>query len=351
MQTLFHGLSLSLVLLAAGAQKPRGPDTVEVTNGKPIAGRVVFEGDEFVVVQSGRGEFEVERTKVAAVRSIERSLVEFIRRFDALSKTDAAALSELAQWCAANALEHEARNLWLRVLALDPTREAAIAGSGARKRGASLQVQSGRDWLDLDAFRGAKAKWRDAVELRTAHFQITTDHPIDLVLDVSVQLERHYARFYDFLGADLLLYVFSEVPEVRIYTRDKDFPLPWVGGERCWFAPGENVLHALAVEPYDLRQIVREVTEMLIFNAARRSSGKTGQMPAWAAAGLSDFFGATAAEQVGGPWLELGTPNVAFFRVHASQRDPIELKRLFTSSWGEIRRGTMRRSAPRRPTR
>lgn len=315
-------------------------DVVELASGKSISGRVLYEGREEILVKSGTGEVEIARADVASIRSVERSLVDFLKKFDALNRDDVAAVSQLAHWCTEQNLPHEARNLYLRNLLRgqgdDPD---ALKAATARRSAKSVQIKAGNLWLDTADYQAKKARFRDAITISTAHFDIETDAEIAPLLDAAVQAERHYVRFYQALGPELVLHVFEERPAIRAYANAKDMPQSWSGEERCWFAPGENVLHVLVEDRLDLTQLTRSITDMLLFNACRRSSGKTGQVPGWVASAISEFFAATAPTVPFGPWAEFGRPVPAWFRAQVKDPKPVELKTLLRSSLGEMRRG------------
>ena len=147
-----------------------------------------------------------------------------------------------------------------------------------------------------------------------------------------------------------MLYIFDEFkprPTIRVYANAKDFPQSWTGGDNTWFAPSENVLYVQSGEKYDMPQMVRAVTDMLLFNACRRSSGKTGQVPGWVASSIGEFFAATAPSLPFGIWDEFGRPVKSWFKLQAQDPKPIQLKTLLRSSLSEMRRGddSLRRTA------
>jgi len=330
-----------LVPWIAGALGPKdSKDVVDLASGKSISGRVVYEGREEILVQSGTGEVEIARADVASIRSVERALADFLKKFDALDRDDAAAVGQLARWCTEQNLPHEARNLHLRnLLRGEGDDPEALKACTARRSAKSLQIKAGNLWLDTADYQAKKARFRDAITIPTAHFDIETDSEIAPMLDAAVQIERHYVRFYQALGPELVLHIFDERPEVRAYANPKDMPQSWSGEEHAWFAPGENVLHVLVEDGLDLTQLTRSVTDMLLFNACRRSSGKMGQVPGWVASAISEFFAATAPTVPFGPWAEFGRPVPAWFRAQANAAKPVELKTLLRSSLGEMRRG------------
>ena len=151
-------LSLLLALAAVPLGDPPIQDVVEISGGKQLKGRVVFEGRDVLRVRTGRGEVEIDRAKVTEIRSLEHSLEEFLQRFDAMPRGDAAANVALAGWCKDRGLLYEALNLGYRALLADPNNEAAAKLCDARRvAGKRLQVKSDGSWLDFDTFRSMKA--------------------------------------------------------------------------------------------------------------------------------------------------------------------------------------------------
>src|SRR6187397_370009 len=126
-------LCLSPWFAGPGDAKPA--DVVELAGGKTLTGRVLYEGADEIVVKSGRGEVEVARADVQSIHSVERSLKEFLQRYDDLPRGDSAPVAALARWCAENGLPNEAHNLWLRVVLANPDDAEALAGCGGKKSG------------------------------------------------------------------------------------------------------------------------------------------------------------------------------------------------------------------------
>jgi hypothetical protein len=334
-----------LALASALGSADKAPDWVKLKDGRELEGRVVYEGPEALRIKRGVSELEVKKASVVDARTIERSLKEAIERYDTIQKGDVGALTDLARFCKERGLENEARDFRLRVLLAGGEDPETVEGAGARIVAKKVQVRNDSRWVDLDAWKDAKKDWKDAVEIRTAHFIVESDLAMDRVLDAAIQLERHYLRFYDFLAPELVLYVFDETPTVFFYGNEKDCPPGWTPGEKSWFSPGENKLHVLVNEELDLKQIVHEATDLLLFNAFRRSSGKTGQIPPWSAAGFAEYFAVTAGTKPGDPWAPLGQPYPPLFRVFADDPNPLPLKQLMRSSLGDLNRGA---DGPRR---
>jgi hypothetical protein len=335
-------ITFLLTAIAFAGQTPPKipvPDEIVLESGRKLSGRVLCETKDDLIIRSGRGEVEVERKSVKEVRSLEHSLAEFIRGWDSIPRTDPRALADLAQFCDTRGLPGEARNLRLRVYMLDPSSEEAAKALGATKVGGFWEISDDKRSKRLDDYLAQKPRWRDAIELRTAHFLVRSDLPVQRLLDAMVQLERHYLRFYEVLGPELRLYVFAEVPEVNVYADARNYPVPPQIGEESWFQLGPNQLHVLARDPLDLRMIHRDVTEMLLYNALRQSSGHNGELQPWAQRGLAEYFAASAGLHVGDPWAPLGTPSHLLFDAQAKDPKPLSLHRLLITGGSEFRSG------------
>jgi hypothetical protein len=252
---------------------------------------------------------------------------------------DPVAIAELARFCTSRGLTGEAQNLWLRILIADANNEEAAAAIGAKRFEGGWHVQADQRWIKLADYLAPKPVWRRAIDLKTGHFILRTDLALERVLDATVQLERHYARFYDTLGPELNLYVFDEVPVVNIYSRAGDYPAPPMAGQGSWFAPSNNEFHLLAAEKIDMRLLSRDVTEMLLFNAFRRSSGRNGELMPWAERGIAEYFAATHGEKPGDPWAPLATPSYVLFTARAHDKKPPTLTQLLNTAYSEYRNG------------
>jgi hypothetical protein len=336
---MLSSLAVALTLFFETAPTAAVPDQIHMKGGRTLSGRIVSETRDELRIRSGRGEVEVARANVTSVRSLEHSLAEFLHRWDSMRHDDPVALAELARFCASRGLTGEARNAWLRILTLDPGSEEAARAIGAQRFEGGWHVQSDKQWIKLADYLAPKAQWRHAVDLRTGHFLVRTDLALERVLDAAVQLERHYQRFYDFLGPELNLYVFDEVPVVNVYARVGDYPAPPLAGESSWFAPSNNELHVRAAEAIDMRLITRDVTEMLLFNAFRRSSGHNGEIMPWAQRGIAEYFAATHGAKPGDPWAPLDMPSYLLFTQRAHDKKPPTLTQLLNTARPEFRSG------------
>ncbi|MFN0244171.1 MAG: hypothetical protein ACKVWV_14875 [Planctomycetota bacterium] len=319
------------VLLVASALvlQSAGPDRVTlVEGGQVLEGRVVFEGVDDIVVRIDRKDQRIARKDIAQIRSLERSLATIVERD--IPNADAATLQALAKECEQAGLAAEAKNLWLRVLALDPVNDAAVQGAGARRVGKDVKVALGRDQRNASALAQPQPSFKKAYEIETTHFVVRSDVPLVQALDLALALERFHQRFYAVLGAPLELYVFDDAPQLYVYGRKEDFPAAPEEGASIWFAPAISRVHVNAAMNPSVASIVHEVTQMMMSTALRRSAGATAQLPLWTAEGIAQVFAVAAPRERFGAWNEPGAPDGVAFAT-ASMAD-VALERVFDAS-------------------
>jgi hypothetical protein len=313
------------------------PDQVVLKSGEIVSGRIVKDWPDSLRVRTGKGDVEIRRENVSSVRSLELSLEQSLDRWDAMPRDDPRALEELARFCQLRGLPGGARDAWLHLLLLDPSSELAARAIGAHKVDGQWESPVRGTWIKLSDFLGPKDRWRRALDLKTGHFLVRTDLPPERVLQATVDLERHYERFYRVFGAELGLYSFGEVPVVNVYSHAADYPAPPIAGEKSWFEPSNNQLHVLATELLDMRRITRDVNEMLLFNVLRRSSGRNGEMMPWAQRGIAECFAATSGAEPGDAWSSLESPSYDRFTEQVDDGEPVSLTRLLNTSLSEFK--------------
>jgi hypothetical protein len=325
----FLALSLLLPLASPGAPADR---VTFLDSGKVLKGRVVYDTPEKLVLRQGNRDVVIDPAEVKQVSSLERSLAKILDRD--LVGADVRTCLEVAQECDAAGLEAEARNFWLRVLLADKTSELA---------GKALKVQRIKDEVKVpfDKLRRTpeellvqQPSWKEALEIDCTHFKLKSDLDLPLTLELALGLERHYRRFYETLGAPLELYLFDEAPEVCVYARKQDFPVGPVVGDTIWFAPGINTLHVLADPEPSVPGVIRELTRLMLFNALRRGSGSTAQVPQWTASGICEMFAMAAPAVRFGKWSEIGVPDKQQFQRALADKVPFE--KLFNSSGNDF---------------
>ena len=316
-------------------------DLLTLKDGKEIECRVLYEDDEQVIIRERRKTREVPRDEVAEIQSIERSLREFLEKFEALDATDVGRLTDLATFAEGAFLPAESRHTWIRILTLDPENERAWTKLGGVKgrKGWRLKVR-GR-FYTLEQLRERVSDWKNAMVLPTAHFLIKTDIAPERALDVAIDVERAYLAYYDLLGPELKLFPFDEVPEIHIFKDAKDYPKPPTPGWDAWYARNANELYVNFSENPDLGEIRRNVAYCLLFNSFRRSLDvRSGALPPWAREGMAQGLALAVRGEPGRMTLELGVPHEAHFALQARDEDALPLKRLLVAGQAAFDAGT-----------
>jgi len=334
-------MMLALLLAAAPVFQSDRPDLITLKDGKEVECRVLFEDDDTLLYTKKRKVEELALSEVQSVQSIERSLREALERFDQVGN-NVRGLLELANFCEGRELLAEARHLRIRVLTMDPENDEAwtkLGGSHSKRKGWRMKVR-GR-FYSLEQLRERVGDWKNAMELPTAHFLIKTDGSPERALDLAIDIERAYLTFYDLLGGSLRLYPFDEVPEIHIYASGEDYRSPPRPGQVAWFAPGANILYVNAETATNApHSAVFELTDVLLFNAFRRTVGKSGSMPPWARNGIALAFGAAYRRDPGHASWDLSTPIQAYFEAQANADDPLTLKEVVRAGFASYNSGT-----------
>src|SRR5688572_26629677 len=116
-------------------------DMLVFADGKQQACRVLLETDIKVVYRAYNKTSEISRAAVKDIQSVERSLRDFLVRFDGMDPRNLEALPGLALFAEAKFLRGEARNTWIRILTLDPLNEQAWTKIGGVERDGKWQLR------------------------------------------------------------------------------------------------------------------------------------------------------------------------------------------------------------------
>jgi hypothetical protein len=325
--------TLLLALVLAPLFTADGPDRVTLEKGgKVLEGRVVFDSPTRLVLRQGIKDTEFKPADVKDVRSLERSLATILDRD--LTGADEKVFAELAQSCADSGLPNEARNFWLRVLLLDPKNEAAGKALDVQRVKEEVRIPFGKEKRTPAELAKRQVSFKEALEIPCAHFVLKTDLEFPLALDLALALERNYRRFYATLADPLELYLFDESPEVYVYGKSQDFPVAPVKGDPIWFAPGVNRINILAETDPNVGEVVHELSRLMLFNALRRSSGGTAQVPQWTLSGIAELFAKAAPEKRFGAWKPIGEVRKEDFARVLSDKIPFE--RLFNAAGNDF---------------
>lgn len=316
-------LSLAALSPALGDEH----DLLVLSNGKEIECRVLLETEAKVVYRTRGKTVDVARADVREVQSLERSLREYLARFEQLDARDVSALTELAQFAESRALHGEARCTWIRVLSVDPENENAWTALGGVQRRSGWELKVRGRFYSLPELRERVSDWKNALELPTAHFLLRTDGEPQRALDAAIDLERTWCTFYDVL-APLELYVFDELPEVHVFADAKDYPAPPSPNMAAWFDRSANTLFVNGARMQGSGTIVAELVDALVFNAFRRTLGKAGELEPWARKGLAYAFAAAAQLSPGHVAYDFQTPYVGSFVEQARDPKPLTLEQV-----------------------
>lgn len=124
MMRRFPVLWASLVALASAANA----DVLRLSGGGRLEGVIVRETATNVTVDVGMGQVSLPRSRVATIERRESPLSTYRNRLDAINPGDAPAYALLAKFASQNGLRTQSRQMWARVLAIDPTNvEAHLA--------------------------------------------------------------------------------------------------------------------------------------------------------------------------------------------------------------------------------
>ena len=125
-------------------------DTVHLTNGKQLRGRVVLELDDRIFLRVGTREREIRRDQVDRIDSLARRQAELLERYRTMDPQSADSLVALAGDAEKASLPHEAQLFRWRAVLLDPDHAPAHEALGHDRRGDEWRLVCGRRKLSLD---------------------------------------------------------------------------------------------------------------------------------------------------------------------------------------------------------
>lgn len=338
---MFATFLLSFVPCAVTTGDTPAPlDVVTLVDGSTVEGRVILDADDRVICKTASTARTLARNSVREVRSRERSLAEYLARFDALEGNDALALSELGDFARSRGLEDEARGAWLRVVRAHPSADAAWSRLGARKvRGAWRLDVNGRELGHAELFTD-HADRRQTIEWASTHFVISSDRGLCDALDAAIDAELLYAKFYEVVGRRLSLQVFDGRPAIALHADPKGFPAPPIPGQDAWFQPLLNSMHIRVDPNTDRAQIVGEFVDLLAHNSFRRSADdRFGVLEPWFREGLRQTFVGAVQPEVRGLKLDFSKPRADLFELAQREVRQLSLSELLASARGSFDSG------------
>lgn len=334
---------LLLALLAAVPQvsKHKKTDTVTLTGGKELVGRVIYEDAEKILLRTGsKKPREIAIADTVSVLTLERSLREFVDRYDAADKSDPDSMAEVARFAEERGLATEARLAWATAIFADEEYKPAYERMKARdssKKG--WQFRIGKKWRSLEEAKAISGKWKDRWEIETTHFVIRTDLPVERLPSLAVNVERFYLEYYRVMRQVLPLYEFDLLPAINLYLQDGAMPTPPVPAE-AWFDLTRNELDVQVTENRNLPFIISELSRLMMFNTLRGTIGRVGNTMPWLVFGQADVFGAAVVDADGALELDFDRLYLDSFKRHAEAENPFPIKRIVNMGWGDILTGT-----------
>lgn len=322
------------LLLALCSTLPAPLDVVELVDGTKVEGRVVFDGTKRVVVRNGSRDREIERAKVANVRSASRSLNEMLDTLVALETNDRSGLLALAQRAQSAGLVGESQVLGYKVLALDPTSDAAHELCGHEKRGKEWTARVGGKKYPFDRLSEVRKDFGDGWSFTTTHYEVRTNLPLAQACDVALELELTYRAFFESVGHDIELYEVVEPMKAQIHAEAGSFPE--VNDRTGYFSGADNVLFVLAERGADLWLLAHESTHQVMFNTARGMRGGRGEIPAWLDEGFAEYLASSRGGEAGRAVYSFGARSERHFAAHASSDKPYDLSRVLTFGTGDF---------------
>ncbi len=332
-------LLITALLLSSSAPVADDTDYLVLPDGKEVACRVLYENDQKVVYTTKRKIQEIALADVAEVHSVERSLRKFLEQFDALQPGDTVAMAALAEFCEAEDLPGEARNMWMRIITVDPLNEQAWTKLGGSKNRKGWRLKVRGRFYTLERLRERVSDWKNAMELPTAHFLLKTDVSPERALDMTINLERAYLAYYDAMRTQGEIYAFDKVPEVHVFAEAKQYPTPPTPRD-AWFSITANTTFVNAAEQPNSHEVMLNFSYGLIFNSYRRTLGQKGAITPWARRGIAEVISAAFRPSRGHASWDFNAVYRTYFENQVADEDALSLKQILRAGRPAFNTGT-----------
>lgn len=326
-------LLLCLALAAGGDER----DRVVLKTGKELRGRILLVDEERVVLRRSGRDQELARSAVERTESVRDGLAALLEdaRPSRLARLDEVEL--LAARAEEYGLPGEAEALRWRMLALEPSCEAAHEALGHRRRGGRFVVPVDGRQVGLEERLALARDWGSAWTFGSLHYELRTNLPLGEALDLALELERLYAAFFALLGPELALREVCTRMRFQVHADRASYPEG--AGETGRYDPDSDTVVVDASRGLELLTWTHEATHQLLSVTAFRERGAQGEIPPWVNEGLAEYF---ATGVVGGPPLafQAGLPCTRHFRTQAGAQDAHDLKRVLAFSSTDFQAGS-----------
>lgn len=350
MSTLLHWLAALTFLFAplapAPAHAPLGDDLRDSVpldwltqkNGRKSKGVVVLLDEDQVVMRVGSRDKTFARKDLDKLHCKLIDLPYAIAEHAKLEASDIEGRLALATELEKRGLPLEARLLYWEILVIESDHAIAHEALGHRKSGKSFKVPVGTRWYRMDQAEKLHAKFKNAREIKTTHFDIKTDLDLAKSLQIAWFLETLYQSFQTMVGAEFGMYQPVEPMTSWVYAKRDSLPNQ-IGG-RDFFNASDRRAY-IAFENSDPRGLIHEAVHQFFFSC-NESMGRRGSIPGWLNEGLAEYM-TRAVNQWGQPSTDkgdmLGFHHDRFVNL-ASAKKPYGMKHVLNLSNGDFHGST-----------
>jgi hypothetical protein len=322
---MFAALLALATLAAGGDAKP--PDTVELEGGVKLAGRVVFEDQDELVLRVGSNERTFPRKKVVRFDSRFADLRALHKRWRELQETDLPGTLALAKRCREQKFEEQAQLLAWYVLSYSPSDAAAHEFLGHEHlREGWIVVDGSRRW-NYDKLLELRKDWKDAWELASEHYRVRSNLPLHDAVTAVLDMECAYEAFYQLLGRPLHFRELVDPLQAQVHADAKSFP-ETVGDARSYFDRAGHVLLVNASGGFDRGSVFHEATHQLLDANMQSTRAARGDVPGWLNEGLAEYMRASMSGPAGRGLPDAGQLDLARFQEHAQAAGAYDLARV-----------------------
>lgn len=316
-----------LVVLAPLLGGARTPDRVELVDKTVVEGRVVCVAENEVVVRVGTKDRVIENATIASIYARLDNQREAVDRWIALAPEDLDGALDLAQFCKRHDLVEEASLVaWWIVLAR-PDHEEAHALLGHEKIKNVWYVRDGSRRIEIEKYLKSHADWSNAFELRTTHYLVRTNLPLQSAIKIAFDLECHYRAFFGQFAKPVRLLEVVEPMTANVHADAKSFA-KLTGDRSAYFNGASRALEVDASSGVDVRVLTHEATHALLNATAVTTRTATGVIPAWLDEGLAEYMAATLVGEEGRLRFDGDALMRYHFTLQAKSKDAYDLSRL-----------------------
>ncbi|MHC5066528.1 MAG: hypothetical protein ACYTG5_21440, partial [Planctomycetota bacterium] len=233
-----------LSILLASAQGPGADerDHVELESGTVLKGRIVLQLEDRLALQVGSRERWIEQSRIKSATSLALSHRQLFADLRKLRSNSIEGLASLASRAEEVGLIHEARLLHWNMLALQPENAAAHEALGHRERNGNWVLPLGKSWARFESAGKYHSDWAKAWQLRSEHFALRSNAPLQHCLNTLYELEYFYLAFFAIFQQDLQLRELLRPIRVSAYGSREEIP-SLSNNVGAWFSTDEKTLY------------------------------------------------------------------------------------------------------------